>query len=177
MVRGLANIVAVLSAVLVVLVLTLWLRSYFRGDVLEYTWAGTADQWHRRASLAWMSGQFSLTRSAWSAPGLEVKSGWSIGQRNPRPGYDLDGGFLGIQHRSVKDTDRWLMELRVPMWVVAAGLSVLPLVVAKRWRRDRERARAGLCPVCGYDLRATPGKCPECGADGRQAAGSLQSVR
>ena len=49
-------------------------------------------------------------------------------------------------------------------WFVMPATALLPAVfVYKRLRKPRV-VRAGLCPTCGYDLRATPSRCPECGA-------------
>jgi hypothetical protein len=57
-----------------------------------------------------------------------------------------------------------------PAWSLVAALAVLPAAwLARpglRWLRRRRGAKRGLCPACGYDLRASPGQCPECGAMG-----------
>jgi hypothetical protein len=53
-----------------------------------------------------------------------------------------------------------------PHWLVAGVFAMPPAVAfARRRRRTRQAARRhhGLCPNCGYDLRATPTRCPECG--------------
>ena len=66
----------------------------------------------------------------------------------------------------------WGVSLPYWMAVVAFGLPAVPLA-GSAWRRHRgrrRRARIGLCPSCGYDLRATPGRCPECG---KVAAGAV----
>ncbi|MFI5378192.1 MAG: hypothetical protein ACHRHE_02695 [Tepidisphaerales bacterium] len=55
----------------------------------------------------------------------------------------------------------------VPYWLVASLMGLLPaargLISICRTRQREQRARSGLCPNCGYDLRATPDRCPECG--------------
>jgi hypothetical protein len=61
----------------------------------------------------------------------------------------------------------------IPHWPIAAVLAVPVgwwMINIRRRRIGRRRRSAGLCPQCGYDLRATPTKgeallnrCPECG--------------
>jgi len=56
-----------------------------------------------------------------------------------------------------------LAELLVGVWL---SISVY------RWSKFRSRLTAGLCPACGYDLRATPDRCPECGTASTPDKGS-----
>ena len=48
----------------------------------------------------------------------------------------------------------------VPLWFVALGTALAGFA---SWRVGRRAPKPGLCPSCGYDLRATPERCPECG--------------
>jgi hypothetical protein len=54
--------------------------------------------------------------------------------------------------------------LAIPLLLVAipTGWAVARLV------RHIRRRRRGLCPNCGYDMRASPDRCPECGQARRQ---------
>src|SRR5688572_26668840 len=51
----------------------------------------------------------------------------------------------------------------VPLWLPTAFSASLAGVFWHRWWRSRRRRARGVCPACGYDLRATPGRGPEGG--------------
>jgi hypothetical protein len=51
----------------------------------------------------------------------------------------------------------------VPYWSLGTVATVLLLAAIWRWRRSARRHHQGLCPACGYDLRASQDRCPECG--------------
>jgi hypothetical protein len=83
-------------------------------------------------------------------------------------------GLLLIRHPPGKShADNLTSELifGVPHWLPTLLFSLLPLHrLIKILRRSRCFA-AGLCPVCGYDLRATPARCPECGTVNQPGSG------
>jgi hypothetical protein len=60
-------------------------------------------------------------------------------------------------------TRRWF--ITAPSWFIVIVTGLLPIWSILKWRRAKQESRrqAGLCPSCGYDLRASPECCPECG--------------
>ena len=62
-----------------------------------------------------------------------------------------------------------ILTISIDWWLLIVVTALLPLArIAAWWMKNRQlshRQRAGLCPTCGYDLRATPGRCPECGTN------------
>ena len=53
----------------------------------------------------------------------------------------------------------------VRWWLIVILTAILPVARFGPlvWRQWRSEHAEGLCPNCGYDLRATPERCPECG--------------
>ena len=176
--RGLFTTLSTLSLLLCVAVVGLWVRSYRWTDSLA--WPG-ADGWRSVGSasvyvvlqLNWeespnVSGDGGGLRyqrmGAYSAPHYAVAYG-PVRPGDTFVGWELgDAGWYTVRNvngvRSVTGV--------APFWCIALAIALLPLswlsVRLRSHLRQRRERRTGLCPTCGYDLRATPNRCPECGA-------------
>jgi hypothetical protein len=59
----------------------------------------------------------------------------------------------------------WALSMFGPWFALAvtAGVCGTAFYLSARESRRDARSNAGLCPQCGYDLRASNDRCPECG--------------
>jgi len=70
--------------------------------------------------------------------------------------------FHWMIQRHVSSSDRAVVQAALSCFQIIVSV-LLGRLIYLAWSRKRAFARAGLCPACGYDLRATPERCPERG--------------
>ena len=99
--------------------------------------------------------------------GLSPESHWNFGDfigdftHAPWHGFAYGSGDDPYATPGTPVMRCWV--LAVPLWFVTAISATPPLIWLTSRVMSRRRRKAGRCPTCGYDLRATPSRCPECG--------------
>lgn len=159
MIRRLKNIAVWISLAMAVCAGTLWARSYSGTDMAYFGVHG------------WRFGvDCSMGRLELKALGPHARPAPLTFDRNTDQFWGRPRFWLSEKHGTWR-TLGWgyggntyapygaYRALIIPLWF---PIVVSMLLLAMAWRR--RRARPGVCPVCGYDLRATPDRCPECGA-------------
>jgi len=172
------NLTAAVSAALCVTTCVLWARSFRSCDSFE-AGAGLTyweiDSYHGEIGFRWETDASTDIARIWRErrDGPLSWHSWPASLAGPLATEDQWGvpGFGGhnyeLSHMFVVSSGQAITHSRLlvaPAWFVAAVFAVPGLVWLRRVRARRRCVRPGLCPSCGYDLRATPDRCPECGA-------------
>lgn len=151
------HVAAAVSLVLGVATGVLWVRSYYTFDAF-----GTMPGYRDITSVLFINGMWTDRGRVYLhyATGPTVLIGVRV-----RIHTGSCQGF-GFEWRYDPDTDDTTFMCASPFWPWVAAFAVCPAAWAlwfRRRRRQRYRAKHGLCLACGYDLRASTERCPECG--------------
>jgi hypothetical protein len=165
------NTLAAVSLLLCVATAGLWVRSYWVYERVSASRLEASDR-HRFHYACFISSERGrLGGSFWwsERPEAEPIPRWQFRHYRRDNPFRLAAGLEFSADRFLQEgfafnTRDW----HLPDWSLVSAFALLPAIVTFRQvravRRRRRRARLGLCPACGYDLRASPGRCPECGA-------------
>jgi hypothetical protein len=180
--RTLVHTLTFLTLLLCLTTVVFWIRSYFRSDWYHYvvidpprrTWTQYSLNSNKGSLyVSYFSFRFNADDRFQDYVRLrEAPAGFSYQGYEPRDNRHLAGPglrSLGFRYNSEYSTPDAsgtydFPNASVPHWFVALVTTLLPATRLYLIRRRRRQKRAGLCPACGYDLRATPDRCPECGA-------------
>ena len=176
------TIAATLSLLCAIAALILGVRSYWRpeniGWMRSFRDGGSISTTNSFCITPW-NGKFSLNVGRVRTDGYttlqvgqsESEFVWRAMPSGPGLRYPAQNRFgFGYDNNDMTSNGAFYQfsrSITFPAWFAVMLFSILPLIWFLRFRRARRREsgiKQGLCPVFGYDLRATPARCPECGA-------------
>jgi len=170
--RTFSGLVGMGSAFISVFLAILWVRSFWRSDVLTRKWADgrTEAQYLYLGSstgelyLGFTRERFGNTQTeGWYGEGpagihWKLVSRSSAGDQETWVANSI-WNHLGLYGGWTAD---WKF-IAVPHYFAFAVASIIPTARIIGAHRRRRRIARGRCGACGYDLRGTPNRCPECG--------------
>ena len=166
--RRMLGALSLLSLLLCAITVVLWVRSHLIRDLLR--WDSKCD---KSGVITWQmcsdAGRLIVERLSYSGPPRWGEPPWWHGYEFAHGGFAVPWAGEPTYQNKLVD---WYGErlgscststVRIIYWPLIPLTLVLPAVYVKQKTRRLRRLRFGLCPACGYDLRATPGRCSECG--------------
>jgi hypothetical protein len=176
--RWVLNVLALLSLLVALAIANAWIAAF------RFAWFHRTFPW-----VATGTGlKFETTRTTFSVTGFRSVDPFALSEDEFRTwlspehyhalrylGFRFEYGRRGWTLYGYGELQRaWgQCVIGVPPPLAIAAFLVYPALRARRELRGRSKV-AGLCPNCGYDLRASPIRCPECGEPRRVAAGYAQ---
>ena len=176
--RGLVNSTAALSTLMFAATMALWVRSYWVPENIGWVRESLPEQATLQSvsvCITPMSGKFTFdySRSEQRVPAEDVTrlhTGSRFVWRRVSSGAGMVLpttnwlGFGWMRHDGIYGNYiQYGWDWTAPGWLVALVFAIPPVMWLRFRRRLHERAIAGRCETCGYDLRASPERCPECG--------------
>jgi hypothetical protein len=151
-----------------------WLRSYWRHDYVELRYIHPLPS-REISELSFASGKggflIEFDSSWWNPENEQIRyqypRPWSWTALSDVPDYEWNYFCrFGFEENSFGKRGRqgYGRSVVAPYPALLAVILLVPAVRGiRRYVRHRRSQRKGLCPSCGYDLRASPAQCPECG--------------
>lgn len=183
---------AAVSVLLFAVIMAIWIRSWVVVESLEHvepTYRCVILSREGRLAIHRWDGMFDPVNDKWM--NLMMPAGtwrsWShvtgdtyglTPNESSHLGWEWGFDYFDVVQRPITNSIRmhdWLPTpwagrwrgMLVSYWALALVTGVLPARAAYRIAATYRRrwSRPGLCPACGYDLRASPRRCPECGRE------------